>query len=324
MSRKLLLCILVTLSVIGLSVAFSYGEKYPERPVEIMVGYTAGSTFDLVARVVADLGSKYLGQPLVVVNKPGAGGSLTAAEVISSKPDGYKLVLASTFFFATTTKTQKVPFDPYHLVPLVNFIELKSGILVKGDSRWKTLNDLLEYGRQNPGKLKWAHVGRGLSNHLYGSLMFRKAGIKTIDVPYKGNPELITALLGGHVDALFASYGPVKDHVKVGRIRCLATMSDRRYSDPSDVPCVAELGFAELGSLLPLAGMYVHKDAPEEVKKVLSDTFRKTCASPEFKRGIEKLGEEPRFEEPEFTNQAIKKAEENFVPLLKELGLYVK
>ena len=261
---------------------------------------------------------------MVVINKPGGAGSIAAAEVISSKPDGYKLAVNSTHFYSITVKTQKIPFDPTHLVPIASFMEFKQGLIVKGDSPWKTFNDLVDYARKNPGKLRWAHVGRGLSEHLRTLLIFRKAGVETIDVPYKGSPEKLVALLGGHVDASTMVYGAVKDHAKAGKVRYLIFLSDRKYEDEPGVPSAVDLGYAEAARFNNLVGVYCHKDTPQEIKRFLSNAFKKMYEGPEFKKKIGELGEAPRFEGPEFTQDVIKKGEEIGVPLIKELGLYIE
>jgi tripartite-type tricarboxylate transporter receptor subunit TctC len=322
MLKKLLILTLVMMLDGSILIQTVKGKEFPTKQIEIICPYTPGSSMDLVSRLVADIAPKYLGQPVVVVNKPGAAGSIAAADVISSKPDGYKLITMTSFFFAATVKTQKVPFDPDDLVPIANFVEYKFGMLVKGDSPWKTLGDLLDYGRKNPGKLRWTHPGRGISIHMSGVLIFRKAGVETVEVPYKGSPEMLAALLGGHVDAATITYGAVKDHVKTRKVRYLTVYSDRRYSDPSDVPCVVELGFPE-AAIPTFVGLYAHKSTPEDIKKTLTDALKKTYEDPEFKKGIEKFGEEPRFGGPEFIKEAIKKGGEVGVPILKELGLYV-
>jgi tripartite-type tricarboxylate transporter receptor subunit TctC len=324
MLRKILFVVLILFIFSWVSVQRSHAKDYPTKPIEILVPYTPGSSMDIMCRVIADIAPKYLGQPLVVVNKPGAGGSIAAADVIISKPDGYKLMETTNFFFAMTVHTQKIPFDPKMLTPLANFMEYKNGFIVRGDSPWKTFNELLDYARKNPGKLRWSHTGRGISQHLYGVLIFRKAGVETIDVPYKGSPEMLSALLGGHLDACMIVYGAVKDHVSNGKVRYLVTISDRRYSDPPNVPCAVELGFPEVAKLPTFVGLYAHRDTPEEIKKILIEAFRKTCEDSEFKKGIERLGEEPKFAGPEFMREAIQNGEKIAIPILKEVGLLVE
>lgn len=319
MKKKLLLFVFAILSLGGVLIQPVLGAE----TIEILCPFTPGSSSDLMSRLIADITPKYLGQPIVVVNKPGAGGSIAAAEVVSSRP-GSKLFNISQFFLATTIKTQKVPFSTDDIIPLASFMEYKDGFIVKGDSPWKSLNELLDYARKNPGKLSWAHSGRGVTSHMAGLLVFKKAGVQTIDVPYKGSPEKLTALLGGHVDVSAMVYGSVKDHVKTGKVRYLAFFSDQRYSDPSDVPTVTELGYPEAGKLAAVICMYAHRNTPDKLKQNLIDAFKKTCADPEFKKGIENFGEELRCWGPESIRESIKKAEEVGVPIIKELGLYIE
>ncbi len=320
---KRLFVLLLAVCFIG-NAQFVFGQKYPVRPVELVCPYTPGSPMDILARLIGDSAPRYLGQPLVVVNKPGAGGSTAAASLVSSPPDGYKLVTLTNMYFATTVKTQRLPFDPSQLVPIVNFVEYKLGMMVKGNSQWKILGDLLKYGKENPGKLRWGHAGRGTTMHMGPLLVFRKAGLQTIDVPYKGTPEVVSAVLGGHVDAGSMVYGGVRDHVRSGEIRYLIFFSDRRYSDPADVPSALELGFSDASKTVNIVGLFAHRNTPEDVRRILMDAFEKTFKDPEFKKGLEAFGEEPRFGGPDFIRDMIRKSEDVGVPLIKELGLFVE
>jgi tripartite-type tricarboxylate transporter receptor subunit TctC len=300
------------------------GKEYPTRPIEVLCPYAPGSAMDIVARIAADLAPKHLGQPVVVINKPGAGGSLAAADVIGSKPDGYKLAWLANFFFATTVKTQRVPFDPNDLTPIVNLHEYKLGLIVRGDSPWKTLQDLLEYGKKNPGKLRIAHGARGHSLHLGTLVISKKTGVDFVEIVYKGaSPEQLAALLGGHVDLSSMAYGAVKDHVKAGSVRYLVFFSDQRYRDPPGVPSALELGFPEAAKLITVSGLFAHKSTPEGIQKVLYDAFKKVYEDSDFRERVERMGDAPRFGGPEFMREAIRKAEEVGVPLIKELELYV-
>jgi tripartite-type tricarboxylate transporter receptor subunit TctC len=314
---------LSALWVVCVSTNPTLAKEYPAKPIEILCTFTPGSSMDLMARIVSDIAKKYLGQPVVVINKPGASGAIAAADIVTSNPDGYKLLTGTNVFISIVLKTQKIPFDPSDLTPIVSFMEYKLGMAVKSSSPWKTLGELLDYANKNPDKLRWCHPGRGTTLQINTLLIFKKAGIQTIELPYKGSPEMISALLGGHVDASAIVYGAAKEQVKAGNVRYLTFFSDRRYSDPSDVPCAAELGFPEAARLPTLVGLYAHKNTPEEIKKTLFNAFKKTYEDPEFKKGIEKFGEEPRFEGPGFLNETIKKSEEVGTPILKELGLYV-
>jgi len=323
MWRRTLLLVLATILVGSVLIHPAQGKEYPSQTIEILCPFTAGGSFDLYSRLIADILPKYLGQPMVVIDKPGGAGTTIIADMLNSKPDGYKLGILDAAYFSTAVKTQKVPFDPRNVIPLNTFLELKLGLTVRGDAPWKTLNDLLDYAKKNPGKLKWGHSGRGLTSYMNTRIIFEKAGIKTIDVPYKGSPESIAALLGGHVDAISQPHGAIKGHIQSGAMRYLVVYSDRRYGDPSDVPCAKEIGFPEAAKLMPLLGVWVHKDTPPEVKMILTNAFKKAFLDPEFKKGIEKIGDEPVFGEPNLMLDLIKKQEEVSVPILKELGIYV-
>ncbi len=298
-------------------------KEYPTKPIYILCTFTPGGSMDLMARIVADIAKKYLGQPMIVINKPVASGAIAAHDIVTSDPDGYKLLTASSVFIPIVLQTQKISFDRRDLTPIANFMEYKYGLAVKSDSPWKTLGDLLNYGSKNPEKLRWCHPGHGSTLQINTLQLFKKAGVQTIEVSYKGSPEMISALLGGHVDASAIPYGAAKEHVKAGTLRYLIFFSGRRYSDPSGVPCAFELGFPEAAKIPTLVGLYAHKQTPEEIKKILFNAFKKTYEDPEFGKRFEKFGEEPRFEGPEFLNEIIKKTEEIGTPILKELGLYV-
>lgn len=252
MQEKAWTLVLAILSVVSLLIQPSYGKEYPTQTIEIIVPYQAGGVIDILSRLVANIAPKYLGQPMVVINKPGASGSIGASTVAASKPHGYKLLATDQTYFSMTIRTQELSFDPAHLVPLACFAEFKRGLAVRGDSPWKNLFDLLDYAKKNPGRLMWAHPGRGLSAHLNGLLIFRKTGVETKDIPYKGNPEMTAALLGEHVDAMSIPYAPVRGLISEGEIKYLVTFHNRRFNDLLDVPCAAEIGFPRRQSLLSL------------------------------------------------------------------------
>jgi tripartite-type tricarboxylate transporter receptor subunit TctC len=321
--KRVTMAVLLGVLAVAVNVHAAGKDVYPTKPIEIVIPYTPGATSDLLSRLVANLAPKYLGQSMVVVSKPGAGGSVAAADVISAKPDGYKMMMTTNFFFAMTTKTQKVPFNAYDLVPIANFVEYRNGLIVKGNSPWKTLKDVLDYAKKNPGSLRWSHTGRGNSQHMYGLLLFRKAGVETTDIPFKGSAEMLTSLLGGHTDASFMVYGAVADHVKSGQVRYLVTVGGHRFSNLPNVPCAVELGFPEVAKLPTYVGLYIHKDTPEPIKKTLVDAMKKIYDDPEFKKGLEILGEEPVYGDPEFLKASIRSSDIVALPILKEFGLLV-
>ena len=324
MKRKVFLLILTAISVGSISIHPAMGEGYPTEPIEIVCPFTPGGTVDTLTRLVADIVPKYLKQPVVVLNKPGGALTIGASYVIKSKPDGYKLIMLDNFFLGYLKVMIKMPFDPNDLVPIANMMETKLGLNVRGDAPWNTLHELLEDAKKNPGKISWAHTGRGKSTHLNGLLLSRKAGVDMVEVPYKGTPEMISALLGGHIDVSAMAYGPVKAMVKAGKVRYLMFFSDQRYADPSDVPSATEVGFPEVGMVPTRFGLYAHKETPENIKRILEGIAEKVYKDPEFQKGIERFGEEPRFMDSKSLMENIKEAEKIYIPIIKELGLAKK
>ena len=323
--RRVFVSIVFIALFFGLASApVAHGQDYPVKPIDIMCMLPPGSSMDLLARLVADTAPKYLGQPFVVINKPGAGGAVAAMDVINSKPDGYKFVTLSNNSFISTFKTQKIMFNPDDLINMWTFLIFKTGLFVRGDAPWKTLDDLLNDARKNPDKISWGHHGRGLSVQVAAAIIFKKAGVKMIEIPHKGPAESMAALLGGHIDVLTTSNGSVSAQVASGKIRCLVVYNDKRFSDRPDIPCTTELGHPEIHNVNTFVGLYGHKDTPEKIKRILKEGFKKTCEDPAFKAGIEKVGEEHRCETPEFTRELIKKGDEVVTPILKELGIYVE
>ncbi len=327
--KKKTQAILIGMTAICLSLLFFEGrvqgapeEKYPTKSIEILVPFPPGSAVDFMSRLIADVGVKYLKQPIVVVNKVGAAGSVGAAELLSRKPDGYTLFMTSNFFKGVIVYTQKVPFNPDYLDPLACFFEYKQGIAVRGDSPWKTFNELKEYARKNPNKLRVGHAGPGTTHHLALLCIFEEGEI--IELPFRGSRERLPALLGGHIEAACLTYQPIKDHIRAGKLRMLVFLSDHRFSDLPDVPSVLDLGYTTAAKLGTINGLFIHKDTPEEIKRVLVDTFMKIYEDPQFKKGLENFGEEVRFGGPEVFKKVIDDAVEVGIPLIKKLGLYIE
>lgn len=316
-------CVLIfTLILVSpLSAKSAQAQGYPTSPIEVVHGFNPGTANDIMARLIAELAPKYLGQPMIVINKPGASSIVAAADVIASKPDGYKLFTGVHHMFASTIHTMKIPFDAGDLVPLANYSALDQGMGVRGDSPFKTFSDLLEYARKNPGQLKWSHSGRGITPQLTALLIFKKEGIESIDVPYKSVVEAMTALLGGHVDMASVT-GPYSEHVKAGKMRLLMVYADRRSTMFPNVPTAAELGYPNV--FLPAyTGIYCHKKTPEHIKKILIDALKKIYDDPAFQKGVETADVQLRWGGPDFINEQIKRSEAIVVPALKELGMYI-
>jgi tripartite-type tricarboxylate transporter receptor subunit TctC len=324
MKAKACLFITVFISLVALSAPSVWAQAYPNRTIEIITRNTPGGSSDVLARMIAEAGTRILGQPMVVVNKPGAAGSASTADVIASKPDGYKILQNAHDYFAITVHTMKVPFNPDDLVPLANFMSVKTGLLVRGDSPIKSFEDFIARVRKDPDGLKLADTGRGTPPSLALDVIMKQAtGAIRTRIPFKGTTEMIAALLGGHVEVATAAYGPAMDQIKAGKLRLLAVYDEKRYKESPNVPNIVELGFPK--AWFPgFFGLYIHRNTPEPIKKTLLDACKKMYDEPEFQKGIERLNADPLWGGPEFLTEKIKKLEAASIPLLKELGMYVE
>jgi tripartite-type tricarboxylate transporter receptor subunit TctC len=325
MFKKNLVLVFVAISLLAVSVQYSHGQKYPTKPIEILVGFSAGSDLTLMTRFVAETAEKYLGQPIVVINKPGAGATIAAADVIRSKPDGYKFMCIDNTFWVTTCNTQKVPFDPNDLVPLANFIQHKMGVFVKSDSPFKTYDDVVEYARKHPGELTWGFSYMGLLPSITTRIILENAGVTIKEMVYRGgDTEKIPALLGGHLDVSGHGFLAIKEQLRAGKVRCLLVNADMRVKEVPDVPNVVDIGATELKGINTYIGFGIHKDTPEEIKRTLFEALKKTAEDPEFRERFENYGFVLKFEGPEFVMESVKRGKEVIIPVLKKYGLYVK
>ena len=220
-------------------------QDWPARPLRVIVAGAAGSSLDIPVRAVAERLKDTLGQPLVVDNRPAAGGTVAADAVAKSVPDGYTLLMAfngplayAPFLYA------RLPYDPQKdLVPVIQMGGQPSALTVPATLGVATLRELLELARRQPGKLNYSSLGNGSSSHISMELLKREAGIDLVHVPYAGGVAAATAVAAGEVQAYFAPVATVIPHLRAGRVRVIAVSSARRFAPMADVPTVAEQGF---------------------------------------------------------------------------------
>ena len=233
----------LTLSV--LAAPWAMAQTYPTKPVKIVVPFGAGGVADLTARTVAQKLAEVLGQPVVVDNKPGAGGIGAGEAVAKSEPDGHTLLLISNGTAVTAGLFKAVPFDTLKdFAPVSTFGTFDIAIIATADSRFKTLGELVAFARTNPGKLNLGSVNIGSTQNLAAELLKSSAGLDIQIVPFNGTPALVTALRGGQVDAAVEILGPVMGQIKGGALRALAVTGEKRASALPEVPTAKEGGVA--------------------------------------------------------------------------------
>jgi tripartite-type tricarboxylate transporter receptor subunit TctC len=273
--------------VLGLSLfAFLGGvgaqEKYPGRPIELVVPFGPGGTADLAARAYSDDLSKLLKVPVNVVNRAGGTGIQGTSYVINGKKDGYTLLgTTDTPLKVMPIISKEVTYDPLQaVIPIGHLGYAPSVFAVKSDSPFKTLAELIDYARKNPGKLKNAASGFGTESFFNLQLLARKESIKITSIPFKGGGEAVVALLGGHTDMASNTLASLGAQLKAGTVRGLAICAKKRHPDFPDMPTTAELGYPDL-TLAVWTALFVPAGVSQQVIDVLVPAVEKTFKSPQ-------------------------------------------
>src|ERR1700694_1608821 len=274
--------------------AFSADAQAPfplKGPLEITVLFPAGSSADVTARMLADGMSRQLGQRVLVVNRPGAGGAIGYKYVAAQKPDGYSLVWNSNSI-STTYHSGQLPFD-YQAFDAVARVLVESPVIaVRSDSRWKTLNDLIQEAKARPKLITVGHSGIGSHTHISLAALFHAAGVEVNEVPF-GAAQVVPSLLGGHVDALVQLPAALSGPVKQGQVRLLAALIPNRDPALPDIPTAREQGFDV--SVEAWRGIAVPRGTPRSAVLMLESAVRQTVESAEFQKASENLGVRPAF-----------------------------
>jgi tripartite-type tricarboxylate transporter receptor subunit TctC len=239
-------------AVLGLAPASAQPDPsaaYPNRAVKIIVSAPPGGGLDIAARVVADRLAKLWGQPFVVENRPGAGGSLGAEAVATAEPDGYTLLAAQPAPLTTNVVLyKKLGYDPAALEPLAIMTSIANVLVVRSDFPARSVAELVAYAKANPGKVNFGSQGVGTTPHLTGELLARVTGTKLVHVPYRGTAQAVNDLIAGHLDMLFMQLDAVREQVQAGKARMLAVAMPQRIAAVTDVPTMIEAGFADFRS----------------------------------------------------------------------------
>jgi tripartite-type tricarboxylate transporter receptor subunit TctC len=309
--------LLIACAVLPLG-AFAQEPPFPQRGnVEITVLFPAGTSADVTARLLAEGMSKHLGQTVLVVNRPGAGGAIGYKHVASQKPDGYSLVWNSNSI-STTYHSGQLAFDYKAFDPVARVLVESPVVAVRGDARWKTLGDLMADAKARPGIITVGNSGIGSHTHISSVALFHAAGVKIVDVPYAA-AQVVPNLLGGHVDVLVQLPGALAAQVKSGNVRLLATMIPARDPALPDVPTAKEQGVDV--SLEAWRGIAVPRGTPQPAIAALERSIRQTAESPEFARSAEKLGVRPAYMPAAEFGELIAKEDAQLAQLMSLIGL---
>ena len=267
-------------------------EPYPTRPITLVAPFPPGGIADLTARPVAAAMEKLLKNPVGVVNKTGAAGAVGMQFVATSKPDGYTLLLALSSISIIPEADKLFDRPPAFTVDQFAPIALISAdptiLVVPADKPWKTAAEFIEDAKKRPGQISYSSSGVYGTLHMAMELLSHAAGIKLRHVPYAGAGPALTAILGGHVDALASGPAVVLPQIKAGKLRALAGWGDKRVAALPEVPTFKELGYPDAEFYI-WAGVFAPRGTPEPVLAKLRDTLRAAVADPDFKAAMDKL-----------------------------------
>jgi tripartite-type tricarboxylate transporter receptor subunit TctC len=313
--NALLACLLLLLpSVAG-------AESWPSKPIHIIVSSGAGGTADILARMIGEKLVPALGQPVIIENRPGAGGHLGAGVVARAQPDGYTLLMSGSPTHSVGPHLfKRLSYDPMRDVPPVAMVAVAPNLLVTRSSfSAKSLAELVALAREKPGQLTYSSAGNGTSGHLAAELLKHMARIDMRHVPYKSGPEAVTGVLSGDVDFIFFTVPSVLPQVEAGKLRALAITSAARSQLVPDVPTVAEAGYPGFEALGWYA-LFAPRDIPQPIVAKLSGEIEKIVRLPEIHDKMVQLGAEPRYMGPEELTGFVAVESPKWGQLIRESG----
>ena len=321
LKRKIGQMIVVTACIVGFIAAAPQQARaeWPEKPITIMVGYSAGGGTDIYARALASFIHEHMGQPMIVVNKPGAASMIAAKAVMDSRPDGYTLLMVNggTFLAKAMMLGDKTPVDPLQdMQPLGGVGQFITALMVPIDSPFKKPQDLVAAAKANPGKLRWAHPGRGTINMMAGVLFLQENGITAQDVPFKSGPGARNASVTKQVDFSFTGI-----HNMTGfesKVIALAVSHTERDKNFKDVPAFGELGMPALGVAGPMV-LWGHKDLPADVVTKLNSAVEKVAKSKGYATITKKAGASGFYLPNDKVLSQLNTMKTKFTPIVAEL-----
>ena len=311
-------CSLLLFSFIGRGYAQETEvSKFPSRPISFIVPLPAGSGPELASRLIAKEAEKFLGQPIVIINKPGASQTIGISAIASSKPDGYTIGFAGHTGTFVIPLTEKVPYHPVKdLKQILQYGQMNVGVTVKADSPFKGFEDVIAYARQNPKKLTYGSAGTGSLGYLVMEQIGKKEKVQFTHIPFKGSPETMSALLGGHV---LVGTGDINySLIESAQVKLILLLAEKRSNEFPQTPVLKDIGYD-----IP-APMFINvvgpKGIPDEILKKLEDAFTKAINEPAFIKGMKELRLTIVYRNSKEMGDYVAQEFEMFAKLLKEVG----
>jgi tripartite-type tricarboxylate transporter receptor subunit TctC len=312
---------------IGLSAIASIGSAaaldYPTRPVRFVVGYPAGGSTDIIARLIGQRLSERLGQQFVIENKPGAGNNIGTEAVVNAEPDGYTVLLVNPANFINASLYTNLKFNFIRdIAAVASFNRVPNVMTVNPDVPARTVAEFIAYVKANPGKVNMASSGNGTSVHLSGELFMAMSGARMQHVPYRGAAPAITDMLGGQVQLIFDNMPSILPQIRSGALRALAVTTATRSAELPDVPTVAETVPGYEASAL--FGMGAPKKTPPEIIEKLNREINAVLTEPETRKRLVELGGEPLIGTPQAFAAMIAAETDKWKKVVEFAGVHVE
>ncbi len=316
----------ISLLMIGLMVIWTAGtalgaeKSFPTKIIELYCPFGAGGSTSMGARIVAGTAAESLGRPVVVVNKPGGGGTVGADLVAKAKPDGYTLLVTQAASNGIQPAIRKLrykntDFEFYGQYAINPYV-----MLVKSDAPWKSVEELVAYTKDHPGELKYCSSGVGASDHFTMELFKSVVGVKIEHLPFQSAGEGLTAILGGHAHVGILDWRTVKPLVEAGKVRVLAQANEKRLEDLSGIPTFAEKGYPEIKHYTWF-GIAAPKGVPKQISEKLRDAFSKAFQNKEVIETLVKLGFTPYYRSAEDFTKFVKEEEEKYKRIAEKANI---
>jgi tripartite-type tricarboxylate transporter receptor subunit TctC len=311
------MCVLSSL----LAASVAHAETWPTRLIRATIPFGAGSASDVVPRLVFDHLAAELGQPIVVENRPGAGGTLGTALVVRADPDGYSVLAHSSALTIAPAIFPNLTFDATKDLASVLMIGSSPNVMIVSPSRpWKTVQDFIADARAKPGSISFGSVGVGSAVHISAEKFRLAAGIEATHVPYRGGPEVIADVIGDRIDFYFCPLATALPLIKAGRVRALLVSTPKRAADLPDVPTPSEIGLKDAESV-SWFGVFVPSKTPREIIDTFHDAGMRVLNDPSVQESLKQLGVEPMPMTPSQMDAMVEHETEVNLAVIKAAGI---
>ncbi len=318
---RLLRLLLLAASLCASVAAFP--QTWPDKPIKFVVAAGPGSSLDTLARVIGDKLKDRLGQPVIVENKPAAGGTVATAEVAKAAPDGYTMLLGFNGPLAFGPLLQKLPYDVQKdLAPVIITSSQPNVLAVNASLPVKSLAELVAYAKANPGKLSYASVGNGSSSHLNMELLKTMAGFDAVHVPFNGSPPAVTATVQGETQMMFAVMQPLQPQIQAGKLRAIAVTTAKRFPLLPALPAIAESGYPGFEALA-WNGIMVPAGTPKPAIARLNAEINAILRQPDVVQRMNAQGFDLIGGTPEDFGNLIRRETATWAPVIRKVGLKV-